>query len=229
MTEPRSWFVKAVHAQKDETDPCMVFSRAATEMLTPSRYSTYPATWTFDVERLDGLRDDIREATCLKLASLCFRQLTHGAKRDFTPQYEKELLASLLAILSEEEGPYRWIKGSDAVALQVAQAAFEFNGKVGIPLPQDVQIAQGWFSKHLRADSTIYFMVERELVNEISKLVLHTMKGWATLGTSPIMQAADVTGSSVELDSISQRIAYISLLHWRIFGKMYTCDPSACC
>lgn len=229
MSGPRAWFLTAAFAQKDETDPYMVFSRAVTEMLTPSRNATYPATWTFDVERLDGLRDDIREATCLKLAIVCFRHLTMGARRDLAPSDVKKLRETLLAILSDEEGPQRWNSGSDAVALHIAQAANEFNGKAGIPTVQQVDMAQGWFSNHLRLDSPIYKMVEREIVNDINKVVLPTMKGWANLSTSPIMQAADVTGSSVELESISQRIAYISFLHWRIFGKMYTSEqpPSA--
>lgn len=222
MREPRTWFENAVKSQTDgNTDPYVTFTRATTEMLSPSRYAVYPATFTFDFERLDGIRDDIREATCLKLAVLFFRQLTLSSKRDMDPATVETLRAQLLAILSEEEGPYRWIKGSSAVSLHIAQAAHEFNGNTGLVDATMVKLAENWFAKHLRVNSQIYIRVEKDVVKDISALVLQIMKSWSSLSTSPIMQAADLTGSSVEFTSISQRIAHIAFLHWRIFGKLY--------
>jgi hypothetical protein len=218
MREPRTWFQNAM---KEGTDPYVAFTCATTELLVPSKYSVYPATFTFDFERLDGIRDDIREATCLKLAILFFRQLTLASKRDMDAATVDSLRAKLLAILSEEEGPYRWIKGSNAVALHIAQAAHEFNGNSDFVDATMVKVAEGWFDKHLRVNSPIYVRVEQDVVKDVTTLVLAIMKGWSSLSTSPIMQAADLTGSSVQLTSISQRIAHIAFLHWRIFSKLY--------
>lgn len=55
LTPARSWFNTAVSNSKTETDPYLIFSRAGTEMLTPSRNVTYPETWIFDVDRLGVL------------------------------------------------------------------------------------------------------------------------------------------------------------------------------
>jgi hypothetical protein len=206
---------------KADADPCVSFIRATTEMLAPSKDATYPATFTFDFERLDGIRDDIREATCLKLAVIFFRQLTLPSKRDIDVATIDRLRADILAILSEEEGPNRWAKGSNAVALHIAQAAHQFNGNSGLVDAANVKLAEGWFESQLRTDSRVYGHVEQEVVKDITTLVMQAMKSWSSLSTSPIMQAADLTGSSVELAAIAQRIAHIAFLHWRIFGKLY--------
>lgn len=223
MKEPITWFQNGVRNKcQHHTDPYYAFSQLSTELLTPSHLSTYPATFTFDFERLDGIRDDIREATCLKVAILFFRQLVSPAKRDVDQASLENLRTELFAILSEEEGQYKWVKGSNAIALHLAQAAHEFTGKTGLVDTSDVKIAENWLSKHLRTDSLIYQKVEQGVVADITALVLNTMRSWSSLATSPILQAADMNGSSIDPQSISQRISHIAFLHWRIFGKYYT-------
>lgn len=221
MRGPIAWFQRAAANCDKGTDPYFVFSQAATEMLTPSHYSTYPATFTFDFERLDGIRDDIREATCLKVAMLFFRQLTYSSKRDLDQTALETLRSQLFAILSEEEGPYKWIKGSNAIALHLAHSAHEFSGNTGIVDSTTVKMAENWLSKHLRPESPIYQQIERGVVKDISTLVLDVMKGWSSLSTSPILQAAEMSGSALELPAIAQRISHIAFLHWRIFGNLY--------
>ena len=227
MTEPRSWFQGALKRAGQGADAYATFTRSITEMLAPSKSAGFPATFTFDIERLEGIRDDIREATCLKLAMLFFRQLTLNPNskrtRDMDAVTVETLRAQLLAILGEEEGPQRWIAGSRSVALHLAQAGHEFNGNTGLVDSNMVKVAEGWFERHLQFDSTLYKMVEQEIVKEVTALVLQVMKSWSSVSNAPIMQAADLTGSSVELTSISQRIAHIAFLHWRIFGKLYAC------
>jgi len=224
MREPRTWFRNAI---KDSTDPYNSFIRATTEMLSPSKSSSFPATFTFDFERLDAIRDDIREATCLRLALLFFQLLLRqpSCKRDLDAATIDSLRAKLLAILSEEEGPHRWIKGSNAVALHLAQAAHEFSGNSGLVDASTVRMAEGWFQKHLRVGSPVYVQVEAVVVKDVTALVQQVMKSWSSLSTSPILRAADLTGSSVELASIAQRTAHIAFLHWRIFGKLYAAGP----
>ncbi|CCX33089.1 T-complex protein 11-domain-containing protein [Pyronema domesticum] len=232
MAIPRKWFSENM---KDGVDPYIAFTQATIQMLAPSTYqptpaptssayttTPYPQTFQFDFERLDTIRDDIREATCLKLAVLFFQQLTFGrSKRDIDAATIEGLRTHVLAILHEEEGSARWTRGSAMVALHVAQAAYEFNGNTGIVDAVSVKLAEGWFATNLEFSSPVYTIVEQNLLKEIATSVLSIMKGWSSLSVSPIMQAADLTGSSVQLTSISQRIAHIAFLHWRIFGKLY--------
>lgn len=223
MKEPRNWFANAVAARKTDEAPdhMAIFTGAAVDMLAPSQYAKYPATFVFDYERLEGLRDDIREATCLKMAILFFRQLTLSSKRDVDAATIDKLRTSIIAILGEEDGVHRWLRHSNAVALHVAQTAYEFNGSAGIADASTVKMAENWFAKHLQTNSPIYAHVEKEISKELTGMVLRIIKGWSSLSTFSIMQSADVTGSSMELASIAQRASHIVFMHWRIFGKMY--------
>jgi hypothetical protein len=222
MSEPRAWLQVALNTHQDP-DPYITFTRATVHMLASAKQSIYPATFTFDFERLDGIRDDIREATYLKLAILFFRQLSLGAKRDLDVAAVETIRAQLLAILGEEDGlgPHRWTKGANAIALHISQAAYEFSGHAGLVDATTVKVAENWFGKHLCVDSPIYTRVELDVLKDITALVLQIMKSWSSHSTAPIMQAADPTGCSVEFASISQRIAHIAFLHWRIFGNLY--------
>ncbi|KAG0637983.1 T-complex protein 11-domain-containing protein [Tuber brumale] len=223
MKEPRSWFANAVAARNtnEAPDHMAIFTGAVVDMLASSQYAKYPATFVFDYERLEGLRDDIREATCLKMAILFFRQLTLSSKRDVDAATIDKLRTSIIAILGEEDGVRRWSQHSNAVALHVAQTAYEFNGSTGIADASTVKMAENWFAKHLQINSPIYVHVEKEISKELTGMVLRIIKGWSSLSTFSIMQSADVTGSSMELASIAQRASHIVFMHWRIFGKMY--------
>ncbi|KAL7274044.1 Protein SOSEKI 1 [Rhizina undulata] len=223
IKEPRQWFQTALMEQKatSTSEPLSCFTAAVVDLVTPSRYSKYPATFTFDYERLEGLRDDIREATCLKIAILFFRQLCLSSKRDIDASIIERLRDSILAILGDEEGVTRWLRNSNAVALHMAQAACDFNGNSKLADASMVKMAENWLAKHLQTNSPIYIRVEQGMVKEINTMALRIMKGWASLSSYPILQAADITSSSMELTSIAQRISYIAFLHWQIFRKIY--------
>lgn len=222
MREPREWYNKSVSACKTENaDNLTTFTSAVIDMVTPSNYAKYPATFVFDYERLESLRDDIREATCLKLAILFFRQLTLSSRRDVNSATTDKLRTSILAILGEEDGVHRWLRNSSAVALHITQAANEFNGSAGIADASLVKMAENWFIKHLQTNSPIYTRVEKGITEELTGMVLRVMKGWHSLSTFSIMSNVDVTGSSMELASIAQRASHITFMHWQIFGKMY--------
>ncbi|TGZ80397.1 Tcp11-domain-containing protein [Ascodesmis nigricans] len=228
IREAVAWFQNAASKADKNTDPYFVFSQAAVEMLTPTHYVQYPATFTFDFDRLDGIRDDIREATCLKVALMFFQGITHPSKRDIGQAALETLRGQLFAILSEEEGPYKWIKGSTAIALHLAKVAHEFNGNTGLVDGSSIKLAENWLGKHLRPESHIYKRIERSVIQEVTSIVVDTMKSWSSLCTSPILLAAEAHGcASLELPTIAQRISHIAFLHWRIFGHRYTASLTA--
>jgi hypothetical protein len=224
MTEAKEWFrrvVKDTEWLNKASDSGIAFAQLLTGTVSPTQYDQFPATFVFDYERLEGLRDDIREATCLKLAILFFRQLTLSAKRDIDAVTVKALRVQILAILGDEDGPSRWVRGCNAVALHLAQAATEFAQGGGYANESVIKLAENWLSRHLQLDSPVYAKVEKEVLKEVAVMVEQVMKGWSSLSTFPIMQSTDLTGSSVELASISQRISHIAYLHWKIFGQFY--------
>ena len=97
--------------------------QATLDMITPSKESWFPSTFDFDYEILDCLRDDIREATCLRLCTLLFRQLASGVKRDKEEKDVCKLMDTISAVLGEEGGSEKYVQRSADVALSIAHIA----------------------------------------------------------------------------------------------------------
>lgn len=216
----RAWFAGA-QAAHEGGDAAEAFARGVVGLVAPSAAAAYPPTFTFDVERMDGLRDDLREATCLKICMLFFRQLTLGARRDLDPATCERVRAQVLAIVGDDDGVARWARGSSAVALHLAQQASEFHGHAGLADAARIRLAESWLARHLRPDSAIYARIEADVVRDVTDRVLHTAKAWAALAAFPAAQPADPHAPALDLAAVAQRVSHIAFLHWRIFGPLY--------
>lgn len=199
------------------------FMRATLDMITPSRGSEFPATFQFDNERLDCLREDIREATCLKLCTFLFRQLAMGAKRDVDEQDVCRVMETISAVLGEEGGSHKFTHRSDDVALSIAHMACG-----SFPSAAVIKVAENWLAKHLQMDSPIYKATELTIMKEIVSATQNTVRAWLSTAAFPISQVADCPSNAVTIKSIAQRLANIAYLHWQVFGKLvYLSDGSS--
>ncbi|KAF8418588.1 T-complex protein 11-domain-containing protein [Tirmania nivea] len=198
------------------------FMQATLDMVTPSKDSTFPPTFVFDYERLECLRDDIREATCLRLCTLLFRQLALGVKRDIEDKDICKLMETISAVLGEEGGSEKYVQRSADVALSIAHIAC---GNT-FPSASVIKVAENWLAKHLLMDSTIYKATELRVIKEIVCAMQLTVKSWSSPASFPISQVAEMTGNSVTIKSVAQRLANIAYLHWQVFGRLvYVPDP----
>ena len=198
------------------------FMQATLDIVTPSKDLTFPSTFVFDYERLECLRDDIREATCLRLCTLLFRQLALGVKRDIEDKDISKLLETISAVLGEEGGSEKYVQRSADVALSIAHIAC---GNT-LPSASVIKVAENWLAKHLLMDSTIYKATELRVIKEIVCVMQQTVKSWSSPASFPISQVAEMAGNSVTIKSVAQRLANIAYLHWQVFGTLaYVPDP----
>ncbi|KAF8475023.1 T-complex protein 11-domain-containing protein [Kalaharituber pfeilii] len=217
--EPRQWYqeyyakYKELGGGEDHVD---CFMQATLDMVTPSKESRFPATFVFDYERLDCLRDDIREATCQRLCTLLFRQLALGAKREVEDKDICKLMETIAAVLGEEGGSEKYVQRSADVALSIAHMAC---GNT-LPSASVVKMAENWLARHLLTGSRIYIATELRVIKEIVCAIQQTIKGWTSPAAFPISQVAEITGNTVTIKSIAQRLANIGYLHWQVFGKL---------
>ncbi|KAF8431042.1 T-complex protein 11-domain-containing protein [Terfezia claveryi] len=223
--EARQWYhdyflkYKKLGGANDHVD---CFMQATLDMVTPSKDSTFPSTFVFDYERLECLRDDIREATCLRLCTLLFRQLALGVKRDIEDKDISKLMETISAVLGEEGGSEKYVQRSADVALSIAHIAC---GNT-LPSASVIKVAENWLAKHLLIDSTIYKATELRIIKEIVGAMQQTVKSWCSPASFPISQVAEMTGNSVNVKSVAQRLANIAYLHWQVFGRLvYMPDP----
>ncbi|RPB28619.1 T-complex 11 [Terfezia boudieri ATCC MYA-4762] len=223
--EARQWYhdyllkYKKLGGANDHVD---CFMQATLDLVTPSKDSTFPSTFVFDYERLECLRDDIREATCLRLCTLLFRQLALGVKRDIEDKDICKLVETISAVLGEEGGSEKYVQRSADVALSIAHIAC---GNT-LPSASVIKVAENWLAKHLLIDSTIYKATELRIIKEIVGAMQQTVKSWCSPASFPISQVAEMTGNSVNVKSVAQRLANIAYLHWQVFGRLvYMPDP----
>lgn len=192
-------------------------------MVTPSKASRFPTTFIFDYERLDCLRDDIRESTCLRLCTFLFRQLAISTKREPDEKDLLKLVETISAVLGDESGSEKFTQRSADVALSIAHIAC---GNT-LPSASFVKMAENWLEKHLAPESHIYRATELTVIKDIVHGIQQTVKGWTSPASFPIAQVAEVAGTTVNVKSIAQRLANIAYLHWQVFGKLvYLSDGS---
>ncbi|KAI5809518.1 T-complex protein 11-domain-containing protein [Peziza echinospora] len=223
---PKLWYQEFFSEYKAKTgseDHVDCFMRATLDMVAPSKAEGYHNTFVFDYERLDCLKEDIREETCLRLCNFLYRQLAIGAKREIEEKDMAKLGETISAVLSEEVGMDKYAQRSADVALSIAHIAC---GGL-IPSAAVVKVAENWLAKHLDIDSPIYRATENTVTKEIIAAIQQNIKGWSSPATFPIAQVADNTQHLTTIKSIAQRLSNIAYLHWQVFGKLvYLADGS---
>ncbi|KAK6524325.1 hypothetical protein TWF694_005976 [Orbilia ellipsospora] len=231
VSETQDWFHQLA-AQKSATDTpdyLAILTTGVLERLSPSKsHIKPPATFTFDLERLEAIRFDIREDVNLKTCLLLFRSLVSGLNK--TLEVDKDaytnLSTAIHAINGDDEISERWQRNSSALALQIAQSATAFaTGKPNsksFPDSNVVRFAENWLGQHLRPQSALYQSFEQKVIEAIALRTQVILKAWTHHKSPNFQQIPDtVMGLPADFASLPQRLAKILNLHWRVFEKLY--------
>ncbi|KAJ6257144.1 hypothetical protein Dda_8030 [Drechslerella dactyloides] len=226
------WYHELVakrRAANEAQDYLEILTMGVLERLAPSKpHLKPPATFTFDLERLEAIRFDIREDVNMKTCLLLFRSLVSGLNK--SQEVEKDAYAPLTtaiqAINGDEEVSERWQRNSPALALQIAQAATSYaHGKTNsksFPDAHVVSFAESWLGQHLRPQSALYQSFERKVISAIGLKTHAILKAWAHQKNPEFDQLPNtVMGLPADFASIPQQLAKILNLHWRVFEKLY--------
>ncbi|KAK6347711.1 hypothetical protein TWF718_005548 [Orbilia javanica] len=232
ISETQDWYHQLATKHKalnDTPDYPSILTTGVLERLSPSKpHIKPPATFTFDLERLEAIRFDIREDVNMKTCLLLFRSLVSGLNKSL--EVDKDAYAALTtaiqAINGDEEIAERWQRNSSALALQIAQSATAFaSGKPtskSFPDAKVVKFAESWLGQHLRSQSPLYQSFEQKVIEAIALRTQVILKAWAHHKTPNFEQVPDtVMGLPADFASIPQRLAKILNLHWRVFERLY--------
>ncbi|KAK6358821.1 hypothetical protein TWF696_000003 [Orbilia brochopaga] len=232
VSETQDWYHELVakrRAANEGHDYLEILTMGILDRLAPSKpHIKPPATFTFDLERLEAIRFDIREDVNMKTCLLLFRSLVSGLNKN--QEVEKDaytpLMTAIQAINGDEEVSERWQRNSSALALQIAQAATSYaygkgNSK-SFPDAQVVSFAESWLGQHLRPQSALYQSFERKVISAIGLKTQVILKAWAHQKAPEFDQIPNtVMGLPADFASIPQQLAKILNLHWRVFEKLY--------
>ncbi|KAK6518830.1 hypothetical protein TWF281_003522 [Arthrobotrys megalospora] len=232
ISETQDWYhqLATKHKAANETpDYLSILTTGVLERLSPSKpHIKPPATFTFDLERLEAIRFDIREDVNMKTCLLLFRSLVSGLNKSL--EVDKDayvaLTTAIQAINGDEEVSERWQRNSSALALQIAQSATAFaTGKPSsksFPDAKVVKFAENWLGQHLRPQSALYQSFEQKVIEAVALKTQVILKAWAHHKAPNFDQVPDtVMGLPADFASIPQRLAKIINLHWRVFERLY--------
>ncbi|EPS35732.1 hypothetical protein H072_10879 [Dactylellina haptotyla CBS 200.50] len=232
VSETQDWFHQLVAEKRTATDTpnyLSILTSGVLERLSPSKPQIKPpATFTFDLERLEAIRFDVREDVNMKTCLVLFRSLVSGLNRSLEVDNDAytTLSSAIQAINGDDEVSERWQRNSAALALQIAQSATAYaSGKPNsksFPDANTVKFAESWLGQHLRPQSTLYQSFELKVIEAIALRTQIILKAWSHHKTPDFQQIPDtVLGLPADFTSIPQRLAKILNLHWRVFEKLY--------
>ncbi|KAF3281279.1 hypothetical protein TWF173_003169 [Orbilia oligospora] len=232
ISETQDWYHQLAAKRKspNETpDYLSILTIGVLERLSPSKpHIKPPATFTFDLERLEAIRFDVREDVNMKTCLLLFRSLVSGLNKSLEVDRDAyvALTTAIQAINGDEEVAERWQRNSSALALQIAQSATAFaSGKPiskSFPDAKIVKFAENWLGQHLRSQSPLYQSFEQKIIEAVALKTQVILKAWAHHKAPNFEQVPDtVMGLPADFASIPQRLAKILNLHWRVFERLY--------
>jgi T-complex protein 11 len=236
-----SWYLDSIKLDAGaRTDPPVVlFLKALVHTLMPRSSGKFPASFVFDFERLEHLRLELREATCLKVCYTSFLRvlLKLKCRRDADISVIQALRSRIFVILGSdgfEEREERWNQKFGRVALEIVRFAQEFTGG-NQQRPDDglVGDSQEFLSKHVRHDSSVFQALEESLENEVLKLTVEHVELFSkcsplTIADRWVFPArSDRTRTHWKdvIPSIAKRIARIGHLHWQVWGPLVYIQP----
>ncbi|EWC45825.1 hypothetical protein DRE_04832 [Drechslerella stenobrocha 248] len=232
VSETQDWYHELVakhRATSEGLDYLAILTTGVLGRMIPSKpHIKPPATFTFDLERLEAIRFDIKEDVNLKTCLLLFRSLVSGLNKSIEVDKDayKSLASAIQAINGDEDIPERWQRNSSALALQIAQSATMYvSGKANskaFPDAHVVTFAENWLGQHLRPQSALYQSFEQKVVDAIGLRTQAILKAWTHQKTPDFKHIPDtVMGLPTDFAPMPQRLAKILNLHWRVFEKLY--------
>ncbi|KAH0548435.1 hypothetical protein GP486_007951 [Trichoglossum hirsutum] len=218
--------------------PVSVFLRALIHTLMPRSSGKLPASFVFDLERLELLRTELREVTCFKVCYTLFLKLLLKLKcqRDADISVVQTLRSRILLILGSdgfEEREERWNQKSVRVAHEIVRFAQEFAGADQWQLNDDLVDAQAFLCKHVRQDSSVFQALEWNVENAVWKLTTEYVELFSKSSPLTVVERwvfptrndrARTHWKDV-IPSIAKRLARIGHLHWQVWGPLVYMQP----
>ncbi|KAI9785710.1 MAG: hypothetical protein M1839_008727 [Geoglossum umbratile] len=235
------WYLESITSDPGAkaSPPVALFLKTLVHTLMPRSSGKFPTSFVFDFERLDHLRAELREVTCLKVCYTLFLRvlLKLKCRRDADMSVIQALRSHILVILGSdgfEEREERWNQKSGRVALEIVRFALEFTGSSQQQLDKGlVDDSQNFLSSHVRHDSSVFQVLEGNVENEVLKLTVEHVELFSKCSPLTVADRWVFPARSDRIrthwkdviPSIAKRIARIGHLHWQVWGPLVYIQP----
>jgi len=205
------------------------FTSAFIELLSPSSADRIPATFLFDIPRLNNFRRDFRDLISVQLCLLLYRELSmsmHPASTSPSLHSFNNLRLEIWALLSELPESTKYAEASASLAVQIALRATQHSQPTAtVPASHLVSIAERWIRQNIaNAESKIFTLAQRRVVEYFEH---HLTKAQDHCGAQTALRGCDegkvvwALGTETAMWLLAERMHRVAAFHWTVFGEVY--------
>jgi T-complex protein 11 len=206
-----------------------LLTSAFVDFLSPSSSMQFPATFLFDVPRVNNFRKDFRDLVSVQLCLLLYRELSISLHPLTTAPPEESFNALRLeiwSILSDLPEATKYTLASSSLAVQIALRALQHSTPAAtLPPAHLVTLAQRWIELNVTPDSKIFGVAERRVQEYF---VEHLVWANGTCIPQTPLRACECEGGivwAVGTESamwlLAERVHRVAAFHWMVFGQVY--------
>jgi len=205
------------------------FTSAFIELLSPSSADRIPATFLFDIPRLNNFRRDFRDLISVQLCLLLYRELSmsmHPSSTSPSLHSFNNLRLEIWALLSELPESTKYAEASASLAVQIALRATQHSQPTAtVPASHLVTIAERWIRQNIaNAESKIFTLAQRRVVEYFEH---HLTKAQEYCGAQTALRGCDegkvvwALGTETAMWLLAERMHRVAAFHWTVFGEVY--------
>lgn len=236
VSRARTWFVDK-RQKKGLSSGLMILTPAITNIIVENS-PTLPPTFTLDYIRLRALQEDFESLMSQAACRWTLEKVLSSLKsRGSVPQIIYDRLFARVCIIRSPTETKRSPLGraSDDITLEIVRMAYNFCGISNLPSTKDIEYAQSKLEYCCDDTTSVYKDLQLHLAEDLQIMVdeeVHVMKNLTPMQVAnryvpeiPIHPLPPIVTEKIQLRSLAQRIAHISVLHWRVWGPILYEQP----
>ncbi|KAF2636000.1 hypothetical protein P280DRAFT_410479 [Massarina eburnea CBS 473.64] len=231
-----------------------IFTQAVVANLFSQDASELPDTFYLDYERIRVLKSEVDELThfeiCFDMFAQCLKDW--GFNGPIPAPAQNQLRTALSAMVGEgtSRAPHSWLYHSEALSLEIHRQATLLSGRPFVYNHHDLQRANVQLRRALQEKFSTYSVrgrnafvplvsacIHKHFNSSPSDLFSHLVVpapapgplAQALAAPSVLQQSLNTFTPLDRLVDVTQRVAHIVLLHWRVWGSIaYVVDEESC-
>ena len=237
VSEAYDWFGYA--AQDGSQEPVspktrlVVFTRAMVDVIITDRASSYP-TLVHDADRLRGLHHDFRKCILQEICNDAFKRALLLVGYVYRPPLESyKHLQRRIDILSEScYSISNIVLDAETIAMEIIREVYRVCNFNNLPDLQLLGNTERYLNEAWNPDSNMYQLLEDFLCDDLEDMMDEELDLISNLSPLQILNHYNPDTSFLEVRSepdplrtIAQRLAHITVLHWRIWAPILYDQP----
>jgi hypothetical protein len=199
-------------------------------LLSPSSSYQFPATFLFDVARLNNFRKDFRDLISVQLCLLLYRELAMSFHPNSTPPPDPSFNALRLEIwslLCDLQESTKYAVASPSLAVQIALRATQHSRPTAVvPAAHLVNVAQSWIDINIVQTIGKLFILAEKRVQQY--FIEHLVSAQGTCVPQTPLRGCEcegkivwAVGTETAMWLLGERMHRVAAFHWAVFGDLY--------